>query len=521
MEGYQMYGKIQDRKRIGYSQRLTAKELDIDRGTVRKYWDMSEDEYAEYRVESKNRTKELDGYRVIIIRYIEEYPEIPSAVIYDKLLESENGFSPSKRSVQLYIANLREELGIERPVKIRQYNEVAEMPPGYQAQVDMGEQVMTDMYGKKQKIYIFAMVMSNSRKKYAYYQDRKFTAETFVEAHDLAFRYYGGRTEEIVYDQDRVLAVSENAGDLIFTEIFENYRQYAGFRIRLCRAYDPESKGKIEAVIKYVKNSFLKFRTYNGISELNSAGMAWLERTANGQKHETTKVIPNRMYMEEIKYMKPVPKLSQPSVPQISIVRKTNVIHYKQNRYEVPKGTYYPGRKAEIHTDGQGKVSFIDVKTGELLAEHKICEDIGKLVRAPKNSDRFSESKYDAIIVKVRKGFENMERANGYIERIVEKYPRYIRDQMRIISQLQEKYSKSELSNALDYCVERELYSAIDFRDTLEYFRQEKPASKQDISLPVKYTVIKAQVRSLSVYTEQIKSANYSKAEIMTTGGDA
>ena len=88
----------------------------------------------------------------------------------------------------MYVANLREELGIERPLKMRQYNEVAEMPPGFQAQVDMGEKVMTDMYGKKVKIYIFAMVLSNSRKKYIYFSDKKFTAEMFVAAHDLAFR---------------------------------------------------------------------------------------------------------------------------------------------------------------------------------------------------------------------------------------------------------------------------------------------------------------------------------------------
>jgi transposase len=98
---------------------------------------------------------------------------------------------------------------------------------------------MEDMYGKKVKVYIFAMVLSFSRKKYIYLQDKPFTAESFVMAHDMAFKYYGGRPSEIVYDQDRVLAVSENAGDLTLTEIFESYYRYAGFSIRLCRGYDP------------------------------------------------------------------------------------------------------------------------------------------------------------------------------------------------------------------------------------------------------------------------------------------
>ncbi len=53
------------------------------------------------------------------------------------------------------------------------------------------------------------------------------------------------------------MVVSENGGDIIYTETFENYKNYAGFCIHLCRGRDPESKGKIEAVVKYIKNNFL------------------------------------------------------------------------------------------------------------------------------------------------------------------------------------------------------------------------------------------------------------------------
>ena len=51
--------------------------------------------------------------------------------------------------------------------------------------------------------------------------------------------------------------------------------------IFLCRGNDPQSKGKIESVIKYIKGNFLACRIYRGISVLNSDGLAWLERTAN------------------------------------------------------------------------------------------------------------------------------------------------------------------------------------------------------------------------------------------------
>jgi len=108
--------------------------------------------------------------------------------------------------------------------------------------------------------------------------------------------------------------------------VFENYRKYAGFSIYLCRTYDAPSKGKIESVVKYVKHNFLACRIYSGISVLNSDGLAWLERCANSKMHDTTKMIPNVVFAEEIKHLKAAPTLSAPVKPKNAIVRKTNVV---------------------------------------------------------------------------------------------------------------------------------------------------------------------------------------------------
>ena len=498
-----MYAKIQERKKEGYSKRKTAKELNIDKRTVGKYWEMTDETYARYVLESKERGKVLDPYREYIIEKLETHKEITASIIDDNLREKYPEFAPSYRTVRLYVANLREELGLPSGVKIRQYCEVEELPMGFQAQVDMGQKTMEDMYGKQVKIYIFAMVMSCSRKKYVYFQDKPFTAEDFIKAHDMAFRYYGGRTTEIVYDQDRVMTVSENAGDLILTEKFDSYHRYAGFGIRLCRGYDPESKGKIEAVVKYVKSNFLKCRTYFGLSQLNSEGLSWLDRCANGRAHETTKMVPDYVFKQEMRHLKSVPELSQPVPPRTAAVRPTNVIPYLQNRYQVPKGTYYPGREARIEPDeSNGSVCFYDNKSNELLARHNIeTGQKGKLVLLPKNADRFCETKYDELKIKVIAGFCGFESATAYIERIMEKYPRYIRDQLNIIRKAQEKYTLAELINAINYCTQRELFSATDLRDTLEYFSQDEPVAAGKVILPVKYSSITASERDVSDYS--------------------
>jgi transposase len=500
-----MYTEIQKRRAMGYSQRRCAKELKTDKKTVRKYWEMSAEEYAQSVLDSKSRTRLLEPYRPFIVEKLLEHPAITSAIIDDRLREHHVGFEASYRSVRRYVAELREELGIPTPVKIRQYVEVAEQPMGFQTQVDMGEKSMRDFYGKSVKVYIFAMVMSHCRKKFIYFQDHRFSAKEFVSAHDLAFRYFGGRTTEIVYDQDRVMAVSENAGDILYTDVFEAYRRYAGFSVRLCRGYDPESKGKIEAVINYVKNNFLSCREYPGIARLNSEGLSWLERTANEKKHETTKMIPNRVFLEESKRLKPVPTLSDPIVaPRTAIVRPTNVVHFRQNRYAVPRGTYFPGRKARIEADDEkGTVTFYDPDSGEVLAKHDIHYGVGKGVGLPKNAERFKETKYEEIKAVVLTWFEGIAEAKGYIEHIIEKYPRYIRDQLSIIKKTQELYTKPELARALVYCTERELYSANDLRDTLEFFHREEACATVTvkISLPVKYSAIQPEIRPLSTYS--------------------
>jgi len=502
MVGITMYSEIQKLKALGYKKQRAARQLNIDTKTVRKYWNMRDDEYVSYLMETKERSKIMDPYYGYVLDKLKTHPEISSAIIYDNLREDFLRFTPSYRSVRLFVCCVREKEGIPAPVKVRQYGENPELPFGYQAQVDLGQKVMKDANGRPVRIYIFAMVLSCSRYKFVLFQLEPFTAQTFIQAHDKAFRFYGGRPTEIVYDQDRIMVVSENGGDIIYTEVFENYKNYAGFSVHLCRGYDPESKGKIEAVVKYVKNNFLSCRVYNGIARLNSDGLAWLDRTGNGLVHETIKMIPAVVFAQEQKHLKAVPELSEPSnTTNMATVRKNNVVIYRQNRYCMPKGTYEPGKKVKVAADeNNGKVRFYDVKDNALIEEYPICDGIGKCVRNNHpERDRFS--KLQTIKDKVFSGFD--DHGKEYARKIMEQKPRYARDQLGILLKLQGHYSGEELSNAVRYCTERNIFSANDFRDTLEYFRQKEDVTDVVmVPIPIKYSVIVAQKRPIEAYAK-------------------
>jgi DNA replication protein DnaC/transposase len=461
---------------------------------------MPVEEYIKYLVDCRERTKCMEEYHDEVESMLREYPSIKASVIDDRLRERHTQFEPSERSVRRYVNVLRELLGIPKPPEIRQFTEVEELPPGFQAQVDMGEEWMKSNDGKRVKVYLFAMVMSFSRKKFVCFQDRKFQGDDFVTAHDAAFRYFGGRPEELVYDQDRVMVVSENGGDLLLTDSFERYQKYAGFNIFLCRGHDPQSKGKIENVVGYVKHNFLAHRTYMSVAVLNSEGLAWLERRANGKIHGTTKMIPDIVFREEIKQLKPVPALSSEPVPFEAIVRKTNVVHFKQNRYEVPKGTFSPGKKVRIVPNEEQKtVDFIDLKTGERLAQHRMPDSKGKLVTLPRNAERFRAKGHEKALETIRTQSPDVA---GYCELLAEKFPRYARDQITLLAKSLDGYSEQEWQRALEYCVERDLFSANDFRDTLVFFREEPKMPSSKLSLPPQYASVTAKTRSISVYSQ-------------------
>ena len=73
-----MYNKIQSYKQMGYSIRKTAREADIDRKTVQKYWNMPQDEYVRYMAQCCSRTKILDPYKDEITTLLETWPNITS-----------------------------------------------------------------------------------------------------------------------------------------------------------------------------------------------------------------------------------------------------------------------------------------------------------------------------------------------------------------------------------------------------------------------------------------------------------
>ena len=112
------------------------------------------------------------------------------------------------------------------------------------------------------KAWFAALVLSRSRYRYVAAQSRPFTTDDVIGHLLDGFEFFGGMPEELVLDQDRTMIVAENLGDLATTKAFADFVAEQGLRLHVCRAADPESKGKIENAVKYVKTSFFSSRSF-------------------------------------------------------------------------------------------------------------------------------------------------------------------------------------------------------------------------------------------------------------------
>ncbi|WP_329955859.1 IS21 family transposase [Calidifontibacillus erzurumensis] len=265
MEKLTIYNEIHRLRREGFSNSAIARKLKISRNRVIDYGKMTPDEFHLFAISLQSRSKKLDPFREKILEWLKEHPDLSGAQVFDWLQEKENFSSVTEGTVRNYVNELRETYHIPKVLSEREYSTVPELPMGQQLQVDFGQIRVPTTKGTHMRLYFIGFVLAHSRYKYIEWLDRPFRAKDLIQMHENAFRFFGGMTIEIVYDQERLLAVSENAGDLTMTTEFTKYQQARKFKVHLCRKSDPESKGKIEQVVKYVKNNFAKNRTFDNL----------------------------------------------------------------------------------------------------------------------------------------------------------------------------------------------------------------------------------------------------------------
>lgn len=361
----------------GLTQRAIAKKLKISRNTVRKYLSLNETDINKMQLD-KSRIKSLDDYQSYIIHLLQTYPNLSSVKIARKLRGKIKDLEVSDRTIRRYVEQIKK----DNPVKQERYYEpVLNMVPGQQCQIDPGELHNVIINGKKTKIYFVVFVLSYSRLMYVGASQYPINTEIMIKMHDAAFNYFGGCPQECVYDQGKAVVISEEFRELILNNEFSRYATYAGFNIRACEGYDPESKGKVEAGVKYVKDNGFYGETFTSFDDLNNYLHNWMNNVANQRLHASTKKIPQEHFAaEEKQYLKPYQVSDYKYATNYTHRKtdKTGLISWSGNKYSVP--LLYQNTYVGVKEEGQYLV-VLDIKTGHEIARHPMSLLKGQTIK--------------------------------------------------------------------------------------------------------------------------------------------
>jgi transposase len=466
-----MWYEVQKLTASGLNKSQIKRETGLDRATIRKYQQISEDEFHKWVQEKRRMPKKLQNYHDYVKKELELKPYLSASQIEDRLKENyDNLPKVHSKTVYNFVETIRKTYNIVKPKtnNVRTFEKLLEVAYGSEAQVDFGETWMQTKEGKRQKVYFYSIVLSRSRYKYFQLRIKPFTSKTTIQAQEAAFEYFAGVPNKIIYDQDSVFISDENLGSYKLTKEFSSYCDSSDFKAVFCRKADPQSKGKIENVVKYIKQNFLRGRDFKDIETLNKQALDWLDRTGNGKKHQTTQFVPKHEFIEEQKHLLPLKqnRNNQSESYKSYKVRKDNTICYKSNYYSLPLGTYKNQETSVLIQLKEYKILIFDEEKNPICT-HILNNERGKIIR---NTDHKREKSktLEGLVKSTLEYFGNTEISKNYLNLLQKNMSRYYRDNLQYLIKNTGDFSDEIKKDTLIFCIENKVYNAKELIEILK-----------------------------------------------------
>jgi len=232
--------------------------------------------------------------------------------------------------------------------------------------------------GERWRLYAFAMILGYSRMKYVEFVTRA-DSEHFLQGHINAFHYFGGVPEEVVVDNLKSAVTWRDKAEIHWNPRYLDFASHYGFIPQACWPYRPQTEGKVERLIGYVRKNFWPGIHYLDIADLNRQAREWLDGTANTKVNATTgESAWDRWGREQAKLMpiNGVACYDTSYMTQRKVIRDCHV-HYRGNRYSVP--WRYAGREVVVREAVDGDLVRI-YHQEQLIATHQLSQQRGETI---------------------------------------------------------------------------------------------------------------------------------------------
>ncbi|HET8851780.1 MAG TPA: IS21 family transposase [Ktedonobacteraceae bacterium] len=263
-----------------------AMTLGIARNTVRKY--LRHPELVAMPHPRPNRRSKLDPFKEQIKQWMNEDHCYNCEAMLPRLLAL--GYTGSLSVLKAFVHPLRPPAQGHYPV-VRYETE-----PGKQVQFDWGE-FKYEQEGVPRKLYGFTAILCYSRMRFVTFVKRC-DAPTMIRCLMEAFEYFGGLPKAALTDRMKSVLLEMEDKVPRWNPLFADFMASIGVAPRVCKAYTPQTKGKIERTVGVVKQSLWPGIAFTDIEDLNRQAHVWCERI-NMRVHRTTHERPRERREQE------------------------------------------------------------------------------------------------------------------------------------------------------------------------------------------------------------------------------
>lgn len=462
-----------------------ARELGLNPKTVDKA--ISEDKPPQHNRQSRESI--LDPHKDYIKQRLDRYDLTATRILREI---EERGYPGSYTILRSFVKQVKGEK--PKPAFVR-----FETPPGEQAQVDWADFGYMELDGKKTKLWCFSMALGYSRALYI----RFFPFQNLIslcQGHIEAFRYFGGVTDTILYDNMKTIVISREGDNIQWNPQFMDFAGHYGFIPKVCLPGRKETKGKVERPYSYIRTSFFDGTEFVSLIDLNEKSINWLDNVANVRVHATTGAVPFDRLREE--HLHPLrcedyvtERLEQSEMRRSS---KDCYISFEGNRYSIPY--QYSCRDLNVKLRGEGLRIFYG---DELIAVHRLSYQKGQMITDQKHFLGIPRPAYPTGVRAIREVFlAHFPRANPFLDGLVKAKYGNARYHMLQVLSLLEYYPQDVVETAIERAM---FYDAFDCGTIRNICSQGDipEAKREEIELTQKTPLVSEPVeeRALSYYS--------------------
>ncbi len=298
MESEEIWMDLHALHRHGWSISALARKFHLNRRTVTRQLEAAEPRRYPQRAAQHPLTPAQLAH---VERRLAVCPSVRATDLHYEL-QTEYGYAGSYWTCRRQLAPLRPAILVEPEVRF-------ETAPGVQTQADWKHIGSWPLGDEMVELHAMVAVLGHSRRP-AIRMATCCTREVSFERLARCLDDLGGVTREILTDRDTVFWISATS---TLSPEWVDLCGLLGTVPRLCRAYRPQTKGKVERVNREIEQSFLAWLTgavlppRPTILDYDRLAERWIEERVLPRRHRTTQRIVGEAWAEERRLLTPVP----------------------------------------------------------------------------------------------------------------------------------------------------------------------------------------------------------------------